>query len=206
MKQVIIIILIIAFGSSCVAQNGVSTAFNINQTQFNYALNYTRDFGKHHTVGLGFKILHKINNTPTTPDAPDNLKHGFKHRFYPNQFSEFFGIDFNYHFTFEINNSGIKPFIFYNFQYTYSSILNDAYIYHFTPDFYFLCKIDEVSHSLWAYEQNIGIGFNIKITDNLDFFSRVGAGILIHDNDGVYIFSEGWEISTMFGNGFIYKF
>ena len=141
----------------------------------------------------------------------DSKGYMFQDRFNPNTKFQNFGLIFGDEYDFNIPDSKLKPFLFYNLQIAYMGIYNQ-FMEHFgyTDDGYEILIINPVTADpMFVFENNFGFGGKVKIYKKLDFAFRLGIGaaiINLKDKDyrvpaGVYT-----KLSKMGSLGLSYHF
>ncbi len=164
--------------SLLIGQNAISVGVFNNYTQNNLTIDFQRDFGTHHTLSAGIKIMQKINS------VPDNVS-PFRHRFYPTSFANYLGFDFNYMYKILLN-SRFTPYLFDNLQFSRANVISDKFL---------------VLTKTSAFENNIGIGFSLNVIKKISVFARGGVGSVFIPKSPDVIISGKWDISSMFGFG-----
>lgn len=130
----------------------------------------------------------------------------------------YFGADLFYHRYIFNKGQIFKPFFFYDCQFTYAPIRNKNYLisgdYRYGGNVCYLAS-DIIWGPYFWVEQNIGIGFKVKIYKNLYLMEKIGLGVSMIIGDDViakqdrhfmfkpYVAAEyGYLIQT----GILYRF
>ena len=110
-----------------------------------------------------------------------------------------------------LNNSALKPFVFYNFQYSNSSVKPLLYIRDFSNNGV-LVRDRPTFQRTMALEHFIGFGFNCKLYKNLHLEQKIGSGIVFFRNIDPRILvgndkGKDWQIVfLMYTLGLSYQF
>ena len=179
MKKVSFFLVILFSFSILNAQNSVNLFISNNYTQNNVVMDFSH-YIKNHEFSVGVKYMLKPEKVPSSV---------LRHHYYPNDIVESIGIDANYSYWF-FNVKKFSASIFYNFQFTSSSIVFD--------------DMDIIGKAK-AFENNIGIGLNYEILSPLSIQVQVGGGI-IKDLLPQNIFADNWDYCYMIRVGAKYKF
>jgi len=179
--------------------SGHNMLFNVSKTY------------KNNEIGGGLRI--NINRTHF--DIQNNV---FYHVLNATKPIHYFGLDFFYHRYIFKKEKAFRPFIFYDCQFTYAPTRNKSYLisldYRYGGNVCYLLS-DVIWGPYFWVEQNIGIGFKVKIYKNLYLMEKIGLGVSMIIGDDViakqdrnfmfkpYVAAEyGYLIQT----GLIYRF
>ncbi len=153
-------------------QNSVFVGFNSTMPGRNIALNYSFPKGDNNfTFGMHINI-NKLHHN-------DDQGKVFVKRLYATKPLHFFGLNFCYERNILKKWQKLKPFVFYDFQYSYSTTRNRFFI----PHFYY----EPENILLWSehirfrgpfhwVDNTIGIGFNVDINDKFYMKQKLGYG------------------------------
>ena len=132
----------------------------------------------------------------------DNQNNIYKDRFYPANFKQHMGFELGYEYHFK-TKAPSTPFVFYDFQYTYSMTRNDMYTYAVDGSYEGYRYVVEHFGPFSAYEQNIGIGIEFDVAKNVYMSGKLGLGICLIDGDEEQLFKPkvDWEVSEIFSVG-----
>lgn len=156
-----------------------------------------------HSIELGIK--YHINK-----NVIDNQNEIHRKRFYAINFKEHLGLSIGYRYNFNLSNSSVKPFVFYDFQFTNSTVRIKGYSpYNILEDntVIYTEYIDFLAPTI-ALEQNIGIGYTVPAYCNLYFIHKIGIGLssFINVDDRVIDNGDGfWEFSHIISFGIGYQ-
>ncbi len=188
------------------AQDDLIFAFNSTTSGRNVAFGYSKTINGTNEIGAMLRVnINKLAH-------PDDQNNVYFKRLYATEFIHFFGIETFYHKSFLNNWKCIKPFAFYDLQFTYSTTRNRdflPYTYDSNGDVLYKEYIDFFGPFFWM-ENNIGIGFKAKLTKSFYLVQKAGVGITL-------IFGEDkrlpqttfqrfqWEFGYLLSVGIIYR-
>ncbi len=207
-KQIIFLISGFLIIHNCFSQtkNGINLNFNWSYIGKNTEISYMRSLKKHSFYG-GIKYH---LNFPIT----DNQNNVTKNRYYADSFFEHFGLIAGYEYKFNIKNSDITPFIFYNIQYSKSRIYDYNIIMPYDYDsnsgnILYKKYPDIYTDPLPVVDNTIGIGLRFKLFKNLFLSAKAGLGVGFFYFDSSTPYSYGasywtWEVTTFFNIGLTY--
>lgn len=202
MKQIIIITFTIIFGIKTYSQTDIISSFNTVEIGRNLTLCLKKDINNHSLIfGIKYNINRKVH---------DNQNNVFKNRFYARDIVEHFGLNAGYQYNFALENSQVKPFLFYDFQFTHSHTRNHMYLpYDFDVNGDVLYKAYlEYFGPFFALEHNFGMGFNVPLSKRVYLHQKIGAGIVtIHGYDEKRPFTRdgSWEFGYIISAGLGYR-
>jgi hypothetical protein len=189
------------------AQLNLSLSFNSIDSGRNIALAISKTFNSKNEFGGGVKFnISKLAHN-------DDQNNVYKKRLYPTEFIHHLGITGFYHRFIITNWEHVKPFIFYDLQVAYSTTRNRMllpYTYDNNGDVLYKEHIEFFGPFTWV-EQNIGIGFKIKLFDSWFIQQKIGFGtsfILGYDEMllNKYFNWFEWEFGYLIHVGIGYKF
>lgn len=137
---------------------------------------YSFTTGENNKVYAG--IRHRSFDVMKVTDSKEYM---FKDRFHPFETLQEFGLILGDEYTFNIPNSKLRPFFFYNLQIAYMGIHNEFMEpFGITEDGYQI-YINTVydADPMFVFENNIGVGGKIKLYKKLDLAFRIGMGVAI---------------------------
>ena len=188
-------------------KSGINLNFNWSYIGENVELSYKKQF-KNHSVYGGIKYHLNI-------PFSDNQNHVTKNRYYAESFIERFGLIAGYEYQFNINNSDLTPFVFWNIQFSDNRIYNPEIIlpYGYSEDGTLLySKFPDIyTNPMPVIDNNIGIGIRYKLYKNFYLSARAGVGIgmFYFDSSSPYAWGNSywdWEVTTFFNIGLTYYF
>lgn len=189
------------------AQNEIWTGFNSTMAGRSLILNYTYQLNDKNSWGVGLRFnINKLAHN-------DDQNKSYYKRLYATEPIHYLGLCTYYHRAFLNTLEHIKPFLFYDFQATYSTTRNRMllpYTYDLNGDVLYKEYIEIFGPYTWI-EQNIGIGFKAEIVGNLFLIQRLGIGttfILGYDKKRLdkYFNWFAWEFGYIFNVGIGYRF
>ena len=169
MKQVQVLSLLLShFCLQSFAQNSVGLVYHSTHTGRNLAATYTKTLRKH-SIYLGIK--YHINRTPV-----DNQNHVFYKRFHATDFGEHMGFVLGYQFLFGYPNKRFNPILFVDLQYLNAKIRRFGFRFRLLPmgGIKGLQKVDEHIDTTKAWENSLGCGFRIRLSDRLALVEKFG--------------------------------
>lgn len=175
MKNLFFSILFIFTCSFVFGQNDLLFAFNSTPAGRNVVLGYSKTLKNNQAIGIGLRI--NINSKK----HPDDQFNVFYKRLFATEFSQYFGIQANYQRAILSDWQYLKPYLFYDLQFSRSTTWNrwfNPYSYDINGDVLYKDK-SEYFGPFWWIEQSIGIGFKVKIVKSLYLYQNAGAGITI---------------------------
>ncbi|HAH59518.1 MAG: hypothetical protein KUL83_00210 [Lentimicrobium sp.] len=173
MKTLYFFILIIFTSSVVLAQNDLLFSFNSMPSGRNVVLGYSKTVKNIHTFGIGLRI--NINSKK----HPDDQGNVFYKRLFATEFSQYFGVQANYYRAILPDWQCIKPYLFYDLQFTRSTTWNrffTPYSYDINGDVLYKEYREYFGPFYWI-EQSVGLGYRVKVANSLYMFQKVGAGI-----------------------------
>jgi hypothetical protein len=173
MKNIVFFILFFFVSCFVFAQNDLFIGFNSTTAGRNISLGYAKTVNNYNTFGVGLRI--NINSIK----HPDDQMNVFYKRLFATEFSQYLGIQVNYHRAFLQKLPCLKPYMFYDLQFTRSTTWNHMFLpYSYDTNGDYLYKeYFEYFGPFWWIEQNIGIGFRVKVIDSFYLFQNIGGGI-----------------------------
>src|SRR6056297_263818 len=153
MKKIFFTILFIVIGQTAFSQLDIIASFNSVDIGRNVSLTLKKDLKKHSFL---FGVKYHINKI-----VHDNQNNVFRKRFYAKDWKEHFGFNIGYQYNFDLNTLCIKPFLFYDFQFTNSHTRNLMYLpydYDLNGDVLYKEYLEFFGPFI-ALENNIGLGF-----------------------------------------------
>ncbi|HBG71651.1 MAG: hypothetical protein A2W93_06930 [Bacteroidetes bacterium GWF2_43_63] len=181
-----IFLLLVFFSFATLSAQNLSLNYYSTGTGTNLTLAYAKDWEKNE---LGFGLGYNINRIA----HPDDKGHIFYKRLYATKPIHHVNLNLFWHHRIFSEMQHIKPFLFYDLQMTYSTTRNrffvpygfDSTIVSDTPEGKILYRemIDFFGPFIWI-ENNIGVGFQVDITDKWFIQQKFGTGIhLIHGSE-----------------------
>ncbi|TSA33186.1 MAG: hypothetical protein D4R64_14705 [Porphyromonadaceae bacterium] len=200
MKKLVIILIIILSIAQGYSQVNMIGSFNSVDIGRNISLTLKKDI-KRHSILIGLKYnLNRI--------VHDNQNNMFRKRFYATTFAEHFGFNIAYQYNFQLSKSTIRPFLFYDFQFTNSHTRNLMFLphsYDTNGDVLYKRYLEFFGPTI-ALEHNLGIGFTVNILERLYLYQKIGAGIVNFFNvDKRILGSGGWEFGSVISVGVGYR-
>lgn len=200
MKRLSIVLLVFFASHQAYCQLDLIGSFNTVDIGRNLNLTIKKDLGKH-SVLLGLKYnLNRI--------VHDNQNNMFRKRFYATTFAEHFGFNVGYQYNFQLSKSTLRPFLFYDLQFTNSHTRNLMFLpysYDTNGDVLYKRYLEFFGPTI-ALEHNLGIGFTVNILERLYLYQKIGAGIVNFFNvDKRIIGSGGWEFGSVISVGVGYR-
>jgi len=200
MKKILFILLFTASSQFAFTQTDVIGLFNTNFTGRNIALTIKKNFNRHSLLfGAKYNINRKVH---------DNQNNFWPKRFYATKPLEHLGFNFEYHYQFLLKYSAIKPFVFYDLQFTNSHTRNVFYFpYELGTNSVISYKrvLDFFGPTI-ALEHNIGIGLSAKLTNRFFLYQKIGAGIVTFINiDDRILGARNWEFGYLISAGLGYQ-
>lgn len=200
MKRLSIVLLVFFASHQAYCQLDLIGSFNTVDIGRNLNLTIKKDLGKH-SVLLGLKYnLNRI--------VHDNQNNMFRKRFYATIFAEHFGFNVGYQYNFQLSKSTLRPFLFYDLQFTNSHTRNLMFLpysYDTNGDVLYKRYLEFFGPTI-ALEHNLGIGFTVNILERLYLYQKIGAGIVNFFNvDKRIIGSGGWEFGSVISVGVGYR-
>lgn len=196
----ILLVLFVLFSQEVFSQLDLIASFNSVDIGRNLSMNIKKDIKKHSFL---FGVKYNINKI-----VHDNQNNVFRKRFYATDWQEHIGFTLGYQYNFLLKSSPLKPFAFYDFQFTNSHTRNLMYLpydYDINGDVLYKQYLEFFGPTI-ALEHNIGLGFNIKITNRLFLYQKIGAGIVtFHNIDKNIVGSGNWEFGYIISVGLGYQ-
>jgi hypothetical protein len=209
MNKILTIVFICLFINVNIAQNNLIFNYNNTGAGRNISLVFSKEFLNKNEVGLGLRF--NINKNYHV----DNQNNVYYNRQHALETIHFFGIHGFYHRQILTNIEKIKPFIFYDAQFSYSPTRNRSFL-PYGQDTIFNKTIYKESQRFQSpfhwLEQNIGLGFKAKIYGNWHIYQKLGMGtmfIMGYDRNTIsakYFEWFSWEFGPLVNIGVAYKF
>jgi len=200
MKKLVIILFIILSIARGYSQVNMIGSFNSVDIGRNISLTLKKDI-KRHSILVGLK--YNINRI-----VHDNQNNIFRKRFYATSFGEHFGFNVGYQYNFQLSKSTIRPFLFYDLQFTNSHTRNLMFLpysYDTNGDVLYKRYLVFFGPTI-ALEHNIGIGFTVNILERLYLYQKIGAGIVNFFNIDKRIYGGvNWEFGSVISVGVGYR-
>jgi hypothetical protein len=172
MKNTFLFFIILCIWEGALGQNFVSISLNYDESGRNITLDYFGKIKNKHEIGGGLRI--NINSI-TQPDDQSNI---YYRRLYATEPYQYFGLHGFYHRRFFERWDCFQPYAFYDIQISKSTTRSSMFIpYSLTPEGEILYKnvIEYFGPFIWI-DQNIGIGFRVKVYKIIDIFENFGIG------------------------------
>jgi hypothetical protein len=172
-KNLFFAVIFLLINSVTMSQNDLFLGFNSTTAGRNISFGYSKSVNTYHTFGIGLRInISKINH-------PDDQAKIFFKRLYATELYQNFGLQTYYHRAVFSNLQCLKPYLFYDLQLTRSTTWNRWYFpYSYDTNGDLLYKEYRYYFGpFWWIEQNIGIGFRVKVIDSFYLFQNIGGGI-----------------------------
>jgi len=199
MKSILVVIFFV-FSQNVFSQLDLIASFNSVDIGRNLSINIKKDIKKHSIL---FGVKYNINKI-----VHDNQNNVFRKRFYATDWQEHFGFILGYQYNFLFKSSPIKPFAFYDFQFTKSHTRNLMYLpydYDFNGDVLYKQYLEFFGPTI-ALEHNIGLGVDIKIINRLFLYQKIGVGVVtFHNIDKSIVGSGNWEFGYIISVGLGYQ-
>lgn len=206
MKKTIATIFFVTLFFASFSQIEIKGGYNLNFTSFNTTVGIKQNLQKN-SFEYGLKVI-----IPTRLTY-DNENLYFKHRFFPKNVKERLGFNFTYFYNINLPNSNMNPFLYYNFQYTFSSTRSEMYykdgdpveLPYDTIQPYKL--VVEKYGPFHVFENNFGIGMSTQIYKKVYLYYKLGAGAayIIGDDPNIRD-KKRLKFSSMFSASLSYKF
>jgi hypothetical protein len=198
-KKLYISIFLFTICISSYSQIDIVSTFNVVDIGRNAMLSIKKDFGQHSfLLGVKYHINKKVH---------DNQNNVFRKRFYATDLGEHLGLGATYQYNFSLKNSMVKPFLFYDFQFTNSRTRNVMVLpYAYMPDGKLVYeKILDYFGPTMALEHIIGVGFSVNLNKRLFLYQRLGGGIVHFINvDWRKLGAPNWEFGSLITVGLGY--
>jgi len=200
MKKILLVIIVITINQQVYSQLDIIGSFNSVDIGRNITITLKKDLKKHSFL---FGAKYNINKI-----VHDNQNNVFRKRFYATDWQEHFGFNIGYQYNFSLKSSSLKPFAFYDFQFTNSHTRNLMYLpydYDINGDVLYKEYLEFFGPFI-ALENNIGIGFTANLSENIFLSQKAGVGIVtFHGNDPKRPFINGsWEFGYIISIGLGY--
>ncbi len=143
----------------------------------NFGITFTRQYSDKFSFSSG---LNYLINRPVY----DNLDFAFRHRFYAVKAYQAIGIHAGIRRKINLPESALEPYFFYRFQATHaptrtlSQYVDTTVVYqpnpqtiHVIESSYYIYK-----KSIWAFENILGIGFDVKLHSKWYLSASAGVG------------------------------
>lgn len=206
MKKNILLIISLFTINIVVCQNVISLSYNGTGSGRNFILDYSRLIKSNFEFGAGIRIN---KNRITQPDDENNV---FYKRLYATNAWQHFGIHGFFHWYFLTKLPHIQPFLFYDIQMTKSTTRTSMYLptgYSSTGETVYIYKVEYFGPFIWI-DQNIGLGFKVKIFNSLYLFEKLGVGvsfILGYDYQLPITYDKfEWDFEYLLSTGILYHF
>lgn len=158
--------------SAAYGQNSAFVGFNSTMSGRNIGINYSIPKGDNNfTFGLRVNIIKLHHN--------DDQSKVFVKRLYATKPLHYFGLNFCFERNILKNWQKLKPFVFYDLQYSYSTTRNRwffPYYYYVEEDLVLHREYIENFGPFHWVENNLGIGFNVDINDKFYMKQKLGYG------------------------------
>lgn len=213
MSKVIATCFILFFFSLSLYSQDIGLNYNSTGAGRNITVNYAKNFS-HKTISVG--VGYNINSIRQTDDEA-NI---YYKRLYATKPLYHININLSYYHDIFYNLKHIKPFIFYDLQIKYSTTRSSMYLpYSYDSTYLNTSNPDEgimykketpyFGPFTW-FENSIGVGFKVDITDRFYLQQRFGAGIYL-----IYGYGSGkdlvlkrkmeWEFMGLLNIGIFYR-
>ena len=201
-------IIFLIFPFLAFSQTNLTYNYNLTATGKNVSLLFSKVNIQENEFGIGLR--YNINSLK----HPDDQFSIFYKRLYATKPLHHFGLEAFYHKRIVKKWNTVKPFIFYNFQLSYSKLRSrwfNPVSFNENGILLYEEKIDFFGPYLWV-EQSLGLGFNAKLNNNFFITSKLGFEVMqLSGNsekeglifDEKYIREFGYQFS--FGIGYVLK-
>jgi len=173
-KKVIFMCFYLLFTISLYSQK--SNAFKLNFHWDHTGDNIEAGFQKNinnHSLSAGLLFFLNLNY--------DNGHWTYKRQFYASDFTQYFGLNLAYSYSFNIKNSDITPYLYYDFHVFYNRIrYTNSLIPYGMSDNKELYLVDNkfLSEPLFTFQHSVGFGVRFPVYKNIDLFAQTGVGII----------------------------
>ena len=205
MRCVYLIMLFFGFQIFAFAQNDLILGYNSTTAGRNLVLGYSKTFNTNNVFGIGLRI--NINKEK----HPDDQFNMFLKRLYATELNQHFGVQAYYHREILSKWQCLKPYLFYDMQFTRSSTWNRMFLpysYDINGDVLYK-EYREYFGPFWWLEQSIGIGYKIKIANSLYMYQNVGAGMTFILGEDIKLPQTydkfSWELGYLLSIGISYR-
>ncbi|MFH1159508.1 MAG: hypothetical protein V1733_00985 [bacterium] len=205
MKIISISLFCLLLSSSLTAQTDLSVCFNSTGTGINLSLDFAKTIKSKNELGIGLRI--NINRLK----HPDDQNHVFLNRLFATEFLQYFGAQLFYHRMIFERLACIKPYIFYDLQTTWSKTRNRMFLpysYDINGDVLYKEYLEYFGPFLWL-EQNVGIGFKVRLIKSVYLTQNIGAGVLFiigEDKKLPQTYNKfSWEFGYLLSVGIVYR-
>ncbi|WP_417590008.1 hypothetical protein [Owenweeksia hongkongensis] len=197
--------LLIVFANATLAQVDITSAFNSTYSGRSIILSGSAYLNPKNEIGIG--IRYNINKLAHNDDQ-NNV---FLKRQFGTEFKHHWGITaFYHHYIFKDLNC-VKPFVFYDFQYSKSPTRNRMFLPAFEDEelgtLYY--EVIEYFGPFTWLENNIGVGIKAKITNRLYLNQKIGVGaifILGKDEKRPITYDNfEWDFAALIQVGLAYR-
>jgi len=199
MRKILFTLLFVVIGQTAFSQLDIIASFNSIDIGRNVSLTLKKDLKKHSFL---FGAKYNINKI-----VHDNQNNVFRKRFYATDWQEHFGFSIGYQYNFILKPSSLKPFAFYDFQFTNSHTRNLMYLpydYDINGDVLYKQYLEFFGPTI-ALEHNIGLGIIAKIANRFFLYQKIGVGIVtFHNIDKSIVGSGNWEFGYIISIGLGY--
>lgn len=161
-----LIMCLILFSTTIFAQKELNSSLNYTHAGRSLNVTYSKYLNEKQEVGGG--IRYNINRF----ELPDDQSKAYYKRLYATKPSHYFGVQGFYHRYIYRNLEHLKPFLFYDFQATHSTLIRK------TEDYPIKETMEGVMFRgpYWMLEQCVGLGFKVEIKNSLFLTQKAGAG------------------------------
>lgn len=184
------------------AQTDIAFTFNATDIGRDVSFSLRKNIDRHSfEVGLNYFIKRDIFS---------NQNYLYRKAYYPGSFSEHFGLNISWQYSFRSKNKALRPMIFYRIHFFDSQVASITY----TP-----YTLDNNGVPLYIYSQvyykktstignHFGLGIMYKVHKNLYLYEKAGYGVSVFfDQDPrILIDPITWQFSELLTTGIIYRF
>ena len=187
--------LLVSLVLTVAAQTEITSTFNSTHSGRNVTFALSKTFNNMHEFGGGLRI--NINSLAMS----DDQNHVYYKRLYASNFMQHLGIAGFYHYHIFRNWEHVKPFLFYDFQATYSTTRNHITIASTTDEY--------VNHGPFTWlEQTVGIGFKADLPNGFFITQKIGFGtsFILGKDEQLLKNNFDWEFGGLINVGIGYRF
>lgn len=152
------------------SQNELAVTYNSTHSGRNIAFTYSKTFFEKHEFGGGLK--YNINRFAHS----DDQMNVFYKRLYATEPIHHLGAEFFYNWHFSNNWHCVRPFLFYDSGFAYSTTMNRMYLpiaYDEEGAVLYRKYLEYFGPFTWV-EQSLGIGFKANVYSSIYLIQRVG--------------------------------
>jgi len=207
MKKNKLVVILLSFCVSCAfAQTDIVSAYNSTHSGRNVSLTISKILAGKHEIGGGLRFnFNKIAH-------PDDQNNAYKKRLYATKPMHHLGLHGFYHRHLFPKSKNLKPFLFYDVQFTVSPTRNRTFLpfdYDENGEALYVERINFFGPFKWL-EQNIGVGFKVQVASNWFIQQKMGYGtsfIMGYDDKDIgKIFNcFEWEFGYLINVGIGYR-